>query len=179
MKKIIVGIGGSGGISLAVRLLKEMKKTKDVESLLIYTKEAELKAEEECGMSIEEIRKLADVCCDEYDRNVESGGPEFAADGMIVVPCSVETVNGIAQGTSENLLLQAAGMMVRKKKPLVLAEVETSQSQEHWGNMASLVRKQNVVIMPWMMTFYNGPKAVEYIEQRMAGKICGCFDVKI
>lgn len=178
MKKIIVGISGADGISLAACLLKELKKIDTVKTYLIYTKEAEKLANNECG-GIKEIQNLADNCYDNSDMSAEIIREDFLADGMVVVPCSAKVVEEIAEGRNENLLLQAACKIQKKKLPLVLAEVEASQSAIHWKNMSSLIRHQNVVIMPWVLTYYKDSEVVEYMDRHMVGKICRYFDVSL
>ena len=76
---------------------------------------------------------------------------------MIVAPCSMKTLAGIASGYSENLLLRAADVQMKEQRRLVLMVRETPFSAIHVDNMARLARVPGVMLMPPMLTFYNGP----------------------
>ncbi len=179
MKRIVVGISGASGTPLAVTLLKEMKKIDGVESHLVYTKGAERTARYESNLDMDEIRDLADVCYDAEDIGAAIASGTFKTEGMIVVPCSMKTLSGIANGFSENLLLRAADVTIKEHRNLVLAVRESPLSSIHLENMLKVSRLQNVTIMPPVMTYYNGPQSLEDMERHMAGKMLGCFDIEM
>lgn len=177
--RIVVGISGASGLPLAVCLLKELQKQPEIETHLIYTKGAELTAKCECKCSMEEIRALADVCYDNENTGASVASGTFPTRGMIVLPCSMKTLSGIAHGFSENLLLRAADVTVKEQRKLVLAVRETPLSPIHLDNMLLLSRLSNVYIMPPVLTYYNDPVTVEDMERHIVGKILQRFDIEM
>ncbi|MCD8014771.1 MAG: UbiX family flavin prenyltransferase [Lachnospiraceae bacterium] len=154
MKRIVVGISGASGFPLAVCLLKELKKIPEVETHLVFTYGAELTAKQESGMDAVQIRALADVCYENSNIGAAIASGTFLTEGMIILPCSMKTVSGIAHGFSENLLLRAADVTIKERRNLVLAVREMPLSPIHLENMLTLSRLQNVYIMPPMVTYY-------------------------
>ncbi len=166
MKRIVVGISGASGFPLAVCLLKELKKIPEVETHLVFTYGAELTAKQESGMDAEQIRALADVCYENSNIGAAIASGTFLTEGMIILPCSMKTVSGIAHGFSENLLLRAADVTIKERRNLVLAVREMPLSPIHLENMLTLSRLQNVYIMPPMVTYYmkDDEAAAEYVD---------------
>ncbi len=179
MKRVIVGISGASGTPLAVTVLKELKKIEGVETHLVYTKGAALTAQYESHMEINEIRDLADVCYDTDDVGAAIASGTFRTEGMIVVPCSMKTLSGIANGFSENLLLRAADVILKEHRPLVLAAREAPLSPIHLENMLALSKLQNVTIVPPMLTYYNEPSSIEDMERHLAGKMLSYLGIEM
>ncbi len=179
MKRVVVGISGASGTPLAIRLLKELQKMEDVESHLVYTRGAKLTAGYESPLSVSEIRALADVCYSKNDVGAAISSGTFKTAGMIVVPCSMKTLSGIANGFSDNLLLRAADVTIKEHRPLVLAVRESPLSSIHLKNMLSLSKLQNVTILPPVLTYYNQPVTLEDMERQLVGKMLACLDIEM
>ncbi|MDO4274335.1 MAG: UbiX family flavin prenyltransferase [Eubacteriales bacterium] len=178
-KRIIVGISGASGLPLAVCLLKELKKLPEIETHLVYTKAAELTVDYECKCSMEEISAFSDVCYNNENMGAAIASGTFQTEGMIVLPCSMKTVSGIANGFSDNLLLRAADVTIKEQRRLVLAVRETPLSPIHLKNMLSLSRLTNVSIMPPVLTYYALPLTVQDMERHIVGKILQRFDIEM
>lgn len=114
MKRIVVGLSGASGMPLAVRLLTELHKNNNVEVYLVISRGAEMTIQQECKMSIDEIKELADVVYDQNNIGASIASGTFQSDGMIVIPCAMKTVAGIAHGYSDNLLLRACDVMIKE-----------------------------------------------------------------
>lgn len=168
--RIIVGITGASGILIAVELLKRLKKIETVETHLIVTDGGELTIRDETDFDVYEIKRLADVVYDvnQMDASIASGS--FLVDGMVVVPCTMKTVAGIAAGYCENLLLRAADVCIKESRKLVLIPREMPFSRIHLRNMKELA-DLGVVIMPPVMTFYNQPATIEGQINHIVNKI--------
>ncbi len=179
MKRIVVGISGASGIPLAVCLLKELKKIDDVETHLVYTKGAEETARYESDLDMRDIRELADVCYDRDDIGAAISSGTFRTEGMIVLPCSMKTLSGIANGFSENLLLRAADVTIKEKRKLVLAVRESPLSPIHLENMLKVSRLENVTIMPPVLEYYSKPQDLADMERQIVGRILRCFDLEM
>ena len=117
--RVIVGITGASGIIIAVELLKRLKEIENVETHLIITEGGFLTIRDETNFDVYEINHLADVVYDvnELDASIASGS--FLVDGMVIVPCTMKTVAGIAVGYGENLLKELADLGVVIMPPVM------------------------------------------------------------
>jgi 4-hydroxy-3-polyprenylbenzoate decarboxylase len=91
-------------------------------------------------------------------------------EGMVVVPCSMKTLAGIAHGLSRNLVERAADVMLKERHPLVIVPRETPMSLPQLRNMV-LCAEAGAVVLPAMPAFYQMPKTLEDLADFMAGKI--------
>ncbi|MGN1182286.1 MAG: UbiX family flavin prenyltransferase, partial [Faecalibacillus sp.] len=148
MKKIVIGISGASGMPLAIRLLEELKKQKDIETHLVYTKSACLTILQECQKAIQDIEDLADVVYDNENIGASIASGTYEVNGMIVIPCSMKTVAGIKSGYTDNLLLRACDVMIKEHRKLVLVTRESPLSVIHLDNLAYLSRIHHVYIVP-------------------------------
>ena len=91
-------------------------------------------------------------------------------EGMVVVPCSMKTLAGIAHGLSRNLVERAADVMLKERRPLIIVPRETPMSLPQLRNMV-LCAEAGAMIMPAMPAFYQMPKTLDDLADFMAGKI--------
>jgi len=170
-KRIILAVSGASGAPLAEVCLKELKKIPEYETHLVISRGGEETILHETDLSLEEFTGLADVCydCKNIGASIASG--TFRTQGMIVVPCSMKTVAGIANGYSDNLLLRAADVIIKEKRRLILVTRETPLSQIHLRNMEYLSGVQNVTILPPVISYYSRPKSLEDVNFHLACKI--------
>ena len=169
-KRIIVGITGASGILIAVELLKRLKKIETVETHLIITDGGELTIRDETNFDSYEIKRLADVVYNVHEMDASIASGSFLVDGMVIVPCTMKTVAGIAAGYCENLLLRAADVCIKESRKLVLVPREMPFSRIHLRNMKELA-DFGVVIMPPVMTFYHTDVTVEAQINHIVNKI--------
>jgi flavin prenyltransferase len=99
---------------------------------------------------------------------IASGSQDCA--GMAVVPCSMKTLAGIANGLSRNLVERAADVMLKERRPLIVVPRETPMSLPQLRNMV-LCAEAGAMIMPAMPAFYQMPKTLDDLADFMAGKI--------
>ena len=160
MKKICVGISGASGAPIAIKLLERLKEMHDVEVHLVMTRGAELTIEQETKHSIENVKALADYCYDLDEIGEKPASGSFNMDAMIVVPCSMKTVAGIASGYSDNLLLRTADVTLKEARPLILVARESPLSPIHLRNLNELAQ-MGVRIIPPMISYYQGFSTIE------------------
>ena len=91
-------------------------------------------------------------------------------EGMIIVPCSMKTLAGVAHGLSRNLVERAADVMLKERRPLVIVARETPMSLPQLKNMV-LCAEAGAMMMPAMPAFYQTPKTLDDLADFMAGKI--------
>jgi 4-hydroxy-3-polyprenylbenzoate decarboxylase len=174
--RLIVGMTGASGVIIAVELLRRLREIESVETHLIITKGAELTIRDETNFDVLEIRRLADFVYDvnQIDASLASGS--FLADGMIIVPCTMKTLAGIASGYCENLLLRAADVCIKEGRKLLLVPREMPFSRIHLRNMKELA-DCGAIIMPPVMTFYNTPKSIDDQINHVVNKILRLFNL--
>ena len=160
MKRVLVGISGASGAPIAIRLLQRLKVNQDVETHLIMSDSACLTIEQETEYSVQQVQALADVVYDIKKIGARPASGSFQIDKMIIVPCSMKTVAGIASGYSDNLLLRSADVMLKEGRPLFLVARESPVSLIHLRNLQEL-SMSGARIIPPMVSYYQGYKTIE------------------
>lgn len=173
--RLIVGLSGASGIIYGIRML-EVSGDLDIETDLVMTGMAEKMVEIETGRTIEEVRNLATRCHDNKDFTsvLASGG--YRTNGMVVLPCSMKTMAGIACGFADNLLLRAADCTIKERRPLLLVPRETPLNMIHLRNMLTLA-EAGVTILPAAPGFYHRPEKIEDLVDHIVGKTMDIFGV--
>jgi 4-hydroxy-3-polyprenylbenzoate decarboxylase len=90
--------------------------------------------------------------------------------GMVIVPCSMKTLAGVAHGLSRNLIERAADVMLKERRRLVVVPRETPMSLPQLRNMV-LCAEAGAMILPAMPAFYQQPHTLDDLADFMAGKI--------
>ncbi len=167
--RVVVGVSGASGVALGLACLDLLHEA-GVESHLVLTHGAEVTIGYELGITADEFAAHADVVHDAANIGASIASGTYRTRGMIVAPCSMKTLAGIASGYSENLLLRAADVTMKEGRPLVLMARETPLSAIHLDNMARLSRVPGVCIMPPVISCYNGPQSVDDMIHHLACK---------
>jgi flavin prenyltransferase len=131
------------------------------------------------------VDRLVDYLVSKYGNDVRKGsttlhsnkdlGAKIASgsqgcEGMIVVPCSMKTLAGIAHGLSRNLVERAADVMLKERRTLIVVPRETPMSLPQLRNMV-LCAEAGAMVMPAMPAFYQMPQTLDDLADFMAGKI--------
>ena len=188
MKRYVLGITGATGPVIGLRVLKELSRTAEVhviisrQSFSIILEEAGVDLSGETAAAIEKrIRKFAASkniyyhAEGDFEAPVASGS--FKTEGMFVVPCSMKSLSGIANGYSNSLIERAADVTIKEGRALLLAPREMPFSAIHLENMLKLARL-GVKIAPPVMGFYHGPKNLDDMVDFVAGKILDAMGVE-
>jgi len=99
---------------------------------------------------------------------IASGSHE--CEGMVIVPCSMKTLAGVAHGLSRNLIERAADVMLKERRILIIVPRETPMSLPQLRNMV-LCAEAGAMMMPAMPAFYQMPRTLDDLADFMAGKI--------
>jgi len=100
-----------------------------------------------------------------------------SADGMVIVPCSMKTMAGVANGLSRTLVERAADVMLKERKPLVIVPRETPMSLPQLRNMVRCA-EAGAIMVPAMPAFYQLPKTLDDLADFMTGKILSVLGVE-
>ena len=176
MRRLIIGMTGSTGAIFGIRMLEALKHT-DVETHLIISKWAQRTIEHETRHTLEQVRAMATVVHSQGDIGASISSGSFLTEGMVVIPCSVRTLGGIANGYGEHLVHRAADVILKERRKLVLVVRETPLSEVHLENMLKLAR-MGVVMLPPMPAFYNHPKTVEDVIDHIVMRVLDQFGIE-
>jgi len=168
-QRLVVGISGASGSIYGIRILELLRHT-DVETHLVTTRHADLTLRLETSLRVEDVRALADVVHNVRDVGAPIASGSFRADAMIVAPCSIKTLSGIASSYSENLLLRAADVMLKERRPLVLAVRETPLHLGHLRLMATAA-ELGAVVFPPVPAFYHRPQTLDDVIDQSIGRM--------
>ena len=177
-KRMVIGMSGASGAILGIELLRALQLYPDWESHLVISRGAEKTIAQETDYTLQSVLDMADVVhpIENIGASIASG--TFRTEGMVVVPCSMKTLAGIACGYSDNLLLRAADVTIKEKRRLILLARESPLSPIHLKNMCTL-SDYGATIMPPMLTYYNKPRSLAEMNHHMVGKILNCFGLDI
>jgi len=168
-KKIIIGISGASGAAYGIRLLEELKAA-GAETHLVVSRWGAYTIEQETSYSLDAVRALASFVYEADDMAAPVSSGSCPIDAMAVVPCSMKTLAGIATGFSEDLIMRAADVCLKERRPLVLAVRETPLSKIHLDNMLKAT-EAGAICMPPMPAFYTKPASVDEIVTQSVYRI--------
>lgn len=173
---LVVGITGSTGVVYGVRALQVLKEC-GVKTHLVLTEWAKKCLAMETDYKLDDVKALATEYSD--DVNLASGisSGTHKTDGMLVIPCSMKTLSGIANGYDETLVARAAGVTMKESRKLVLVPRETPLTAISLENMLKLARL-GVVILPPVPGFYTRPKSIAELVDHTVGKCLDQFEVE-
>jgi len=168
-KTLVVGISGSSSVILGIKLL-EFLWSANIQTHLIITSTAKKIIDHETEYTVADVKKLAAKTYENTDLFAPTASGSFKTDGMIIIPCSMKTLAGIASGYSDNLLLRSADVCLKERRKLILVTRETPLSLIHIENMAKVTRAGGVVLPP-VLSFYSKPKNIEDMINYILGKV--------
>lgn len=157
--RIVLAITGASGAVYGVSILQELAE-RAVETHLIISRAAEYILRQETGLTADRLKEFAAHAYGEDDFAADIASGSFRHDGMVIAPCSMKTLAGVAHGYAENLTLRAADVTIKERRRLVLLPRETPLSPIHLENMLKLARL-GVTIMPPVPAFYLRPRTVD------------------
>lgn len=177
MRRLIVAMTGATGAIFGIRLLEVLRQTNNVETHLVLSRWAERTIEHETSYPVSEVRQLASVVHPFGNQAAVISSGSFKTIGMVVVPCSMKTLSGIAHGYSSNLIERAADVVLKERRKLVLVARETPLNEIHLENMLRLCR-MGAVLLPPMPAFYNLPETIDDIVYHVVARILDQFEIE-
>ncbi|MEK9721917.1 MAG: UbiX family flavin prenyltransferase [Rhodospirillaceae bacterium] len=168
-KRIIVGMTGASGAILGVRLLALTQPLADVETHLVVSPAAIRTLGIETDLGIDDVRAMADHVHSFTDIGAAIASGSFKTEGMIVAPCSVKTLSGIATCMAGDLIGRAADVCLKERRRVVLLFRETPLHAGHIQLMDQATRN-GAIVMPAVVGFYYRPENVIDIVDHLAGR---------
>jgi polyprenyl P-hydroxybenzoate/phenylacrylic acid decarboxylase-like protein len=181
-KRIVVGVSGASGAVYAQRFVRQLVAAA-VEVHLVVSPLGQRLLHDELGMEGIDLDALAGRADHgmtlHHWRDV--GAPiasgSFLHDGMVIVPCSNNTLGAVASGMSDNLLHRAANVTLKERRKLVLCHRETPLSLIEIRNMEQ-VTQAGGIICPANPGFYMLPQSIDELVDFMVGRLLDLVDVE-
>jgi len=188
VKRYILAISGASGSLFGIRLLEHLVKQSEVHLIISSQSFSIISHETGIDWSVatdtqkeKKIRGYLKSRKIYYHNEHNLASPlssgSFITNGMLVVPCSMKTLSGIAHGYANNLTERAADVTIKEGRPLLLSPREMPFSAIHLENMLKLARL-GVTIAPPVPAFYHNPRSLDDVVDFVAGKIMDSFGIR-
>jgi flavin prenyltransferase len=178
MKRVIVAITGASGAIYGIRALELLKGLGDVETHAIITASAHRTIDHETDLRPEDVKGLADHVHHPRDIGAAVASGSFVTAGMLVAPCSVKTLSGIANCYNDELVVRAADVCLKERRRVVLLLRETPLHAGHIDLMARATAS-GAIIMPPVPAFYALPQSVDDIVDQTVSRALELLDITI
>jgi polyprenyl P-hydroxybenzoate/phenylacrylic acid decarboxylase-like protein len=176
-RRLVVGMTGASGPQIGVTFLQVLRELGGLETHLVLSQAARKTIEVEMQRDASEVEALADVCYSPSDVGAAISSGSFLTMGMVVIPCSMRTLAGVATGNATDLLLRAADVCLKERRRLVLVIRETPLSLIHIRNMETATLA-GATILPPMPAFYHQPTTIDDLLRHTAGKVLDQFGIE-
>lgn len=182
-RRVAVAVTGASGAIYAARTIAALL-AEGCELELVFSDYGRRLMLDELGPDAK-VERLGELLIERYGAGVRRGsfvvhnnkdlGASLASgshrcDSMVIVPCTMKTLAGVAHGLSHSLIERAADVMLKEKRRLVLVPRETPLSLPDLRNMV-LCAEAGAMILPAMPAFYQQPKTIDDLADFLAGKI--------
>ncbi len=168
-KRLVVAMSGASGVIYGIRLL-ELMKDMPYETHLVISQAAKLNIEIETEYQPAKVEAMADFSYNYRDMAASLASGSFLTEGMVVIPCTIKTLSGIANSYTDNLLVRAADVTLKEKRKLVLVVRETPLHMGHLRLMTQAA-EMGAHILPPVPSFYHHPKTIQDIIDQTIGKV--------
>lgn len=176
-KRIIVAITGASGSLFGVEFLK-LLAARQIAVYGMISDAGRQVLRLELGLSAEDLAQYVYRWYDVHDFTAPMASGTSQFDGMAVVPCTMGSLAAIAGGISNNLIHRAADVLLKEKRPLVLAVRETPLNRIHLRNMLR-AQAAGAIICPPMPALYHRPKSLEEMAAIFAGRLGSLLGIEL
>ena len=176
-KRLVIGISGATGPIYGIRIL-EVLKDLDIETHLVISGASETTIRLETDYQMNHVKNLADCVYDIHNVGGSIASGSFETMGMVVAPCSIKTLSGIAHSFNDNLLIRSADVTLKEGRKLVLMVRETPFHKGHLKLMLQAA-EMGAVIAPAIPSFYKKPKTIDDIVNQSVGRTLDFFNIEV
>jgi len=175
---LVVGISGASGAIYGIRLLEILQGLQSVETHLVITSAARQTILLETDYTVDAVEALADKHYRINDVAAAIASGSFKTRGMVVIPCSIKALSGIALSYSDNLLLRAADVTLKERRRLVLVPRE---SPLHLGHLRLMTQAVEIgaVLVPPMPAFYHRPRTLDDVINQTVNRVLDLLDIEL
>jgi 4-hydroxy-3-polyprenylbenzoate decarboxylase len=178
MKRLIVAITGASGAIYGIRALELLRDVPDVETHAIVTASGMRTIIEETDHTPDEVRQLADRVYNHKDIGAAVSSGSFVTAGMLVAPCSMKTLSGIAHSYNDELVVRAADVCLKERRRVVLLLRETPLHAGHIELMAQATRN-GAILMPPVPAFYHRPLTLDDVVNQTVARALDLLDIAL
>ena len=175
--RIIVGMSGASGVIYGIRLLEVLSEVADCETHVVISNGAKLSITLETDRSVKDVEALADVVHNDQNLAASISSGSFQTAGMVIAPCSMKTLSGVANSYGDNLLVRAADVVLKERRKLILVPREMPL---HAGHCRLLHKAASIgaIIAPPVPAFYTRPQSVEDIVDGTVGRLLDLLGIE-
>lgn len=175
-QRLIVAITGATGSIYGIRMLEILREVGGWETHLIVSDAGALNAWQDHALTRKDIGKLADVVHNVRDVGATIASGSFVTDGMVIAPCSMKTLAGVAHAFSDNLITRAADVILKERRRLVLLPREAPLNLAHLRNMVA-VTEMGGIIFPPVPAFYSHARSIDAMVDHTVGRVLDLFGI--
>ena len=180
LQTLILAVTGASGSGLAIEMLRTLAADARVGRVHLVVSPSALRVlAEETGIKgrnsllnkilpSRNVEKIVQHAHEDVGAPIASGS--YPCDAMIVLPCSMGTLAGIAHGLAGNLVERAADVCLKEQRKLVLCVRETPFNKIHLRNM-TLAAEAGATIFPAMPTLYNKPQSTDEMARQFCQRV--------
>ena len=168
-KRVFVGITGASGAIYGVRLVKALK-AQDHEVHLVVSRWGAKTLNYETGLDIKALTSKVDKVYDEDDLTAGPASGSFPLDAVVIIPCSMKTLAGIAHGYADNLIARGADCALKERRRLVIVPRETPLNLIHIRNMET-VTEAGAIVIPACPAFWHRPETIEDLVDSVVDRV--------
>ncbi len=175
--RIIVGMSGASGVIYGIRLLEVLSEVADCETHVVISNGAKLAITLETDRLIKDVEALANVVHNDQNLAASISSGSFQTAGMVIAPCSMKTLSGVANSYDDNLLVRAADVVLKERRKLILVPREMPL---HAGHCRLLHEAASIgaIIAPPVPAFYTRPQSVEDIVDGTVGRLLDLLGIE-
>ena len=175
--RIIVGMSGASGVIYGIRLLEVLSEVADCETHVVISNGAKLSITLETDRLIKDVEALANVVHNDQNLAASISSGSFQTAGMVIAPCSMKTLSGVANSYGDNLLVRAADVVLKERRKLILVPREMPL---HAGHCRLLHEAASIgaIIAPPVPAFYTRPQSVEDIVDGTVGRLLDLLGIE-
>ncbi len=173
--RLVVGVSGASGAPYAQRLL-QLLATADIETHLVVSPLGQRLLHDELGMEGVDLDRLTAgrsehvTLHNHRDVGAVIASGSFRHDGMIIIPCSSNSLGAVASGSSQNLMHRAAHVALKERRKLVLVHREMPLSLIDIRNMQA-VTEAGAIVCPAQPGFYMLPQTIDDLIDFVVGRV--------
>ncbi|WP_181347559.1 UbiX family flavin prenyltransferase [Thalassobacillus sp. CUG 92003] len=177
MKRIVIGITGASGVIYGIRMIEVLNHVGVETHVVLSNAAVQTMRLETSDYSVDDVYQVAHSVYKQKDIGAAISSGSFKVDGMVIAPCSMKTLSGIANSYDDQLIVRAADVQLKERRKLVLMVRETPLNLSHLNHM-TLITQMGGVIFPPVPSFYHQPDTIDDIVDQTVGRVLDQFDIE-